>query len=79
MIEVFQETEVLARRVADARHLTVDAAAREALEVSANAAGIPVVVARDAFAESVAARREHAARFVEELAAMLILNDRPLQ
>jgi hypothetical protein len=40
MIELSQETEALARHVADARHVTVDAAIRQALEASAHIAGV---------------------------------------
>jgi antitoxin VapB len=77
MIDLSQETETLARRLADARHVTVDAAIREALEVSAHAAGIEL--ARDASAQAVATRRERATRFVEELATLPVLDKRPLQ
>jgi antitoxin VapB len=79
MIDLSQETETLARRLADARHVTVDAAVREALEVSARAAGISLAVFRDTSAPAVAARQEHAARFTEDLAAMPVLDNRPLQ
>jgi antitoxin VapB len=79
MIDLSQETETLAQRLADARHVTVDAAVREALEVSAHAAGISLAVPRDASAQAVAARREHAARFVEDLTAMPVFDKRRLQ
>jgi sugar/nucleoside kinase (ribokinase family) len=59
--------------------VTVDAAVREALEVSAHAAGISLAVPRDASAQAVAARREHAARFVEDLTAMPVFDKRRLQ
>ena len=75
MIDLSQETETLARRLADARHVTVDAAVREALKVSAHSAGIDLT--RDTSAHAIAERRERAARFVEELAAMPILDKRP--
>ena len=77
MIDLSQETETLARRLADARHVTVDAAVREALHVSAHVAGIKL--ARDVSAEAIFARRERATRFVEELAALPVLDKRPLQ
>jgi len=77
MIDLSRETETLARRLADARHVTVDAAVREALEVSAHAAGIEF--ARDASGPAVAARRERATRFMEELAVMPVLDKRPPQ
>jgi antitoxin VapB len=76
MIDLSQETETLARRLADARHVTVDAAVREALQVSAHTAGIDLT--RDTSAQAIAERRERAARFVEELAALPILDKRPL-
>lgn len=78
MIDLSQETETLAQRVAEARHVSVDAAVRDALEISASAAGIPTAARRDASAQAIAARRECADRFTRDLAAMPVLDKRPL-
>ncbi len=78
MIDLSQETEALARRVADARHVTVDTAVRQALEASAHAAGVPLEPScpRDTSAESVAMRRERLRRIVGELATLPVLDPR---
>jgi antitoxin VapB len=78
MIDLSQETETLARRLAEARHATVDVVVREALEVSATAAGVPVASRREASAQAIAARRECPGRFADDLAAMPILDKRPV-
>ena len=74
MIDLSQETEMLARRVADARRVTVDAAIRQALEASAHAAGVLLEPRRprDPSAEAVATRRERMKRIVSEVAALPI-------
>lgn len=79
MIDLSPETELLARRVAAAQHRTIDDAIREALEVSAHTAGITFNHPRDTSARAVAERRKGAERYVAELAAMPILDTRPLQ
>jgi antitoxin VapB len=78
MINLSPETETLARRVADARHVTVDAAVREALEVSAQAAGILPGGQTSAgrSAASAAMRRERMERIAREIAALPILDAR---
>jgi antitoxin VapB len=78
MIELSPETEILARRLADARHLPVDAAVREALEASAQAAGVVPGLgpARDRSGVSVATRRERMDKIVREIASMPILDAR---
>jgi antitoxin VapB len=78
MIGLSQETEALARRVADARRVTVDTAVRQALEASAHAAGVPLAPSRprDTSAESVAVRRERLGRIVGELAKLPVLDRR---
>lgn len=78
MIELSQETEALARRVADARRVTVDAAVRQALEASAHAAGVLPEPSRprDQSPEAVAMRRQRLERIVGEIAAMPILDKR---
>jgi antitoxin VapB len=79
MIDLSQETEALARRVADARRVTVDAAVRQALEASAQAAGVLPEPGRprDRSFEAVTMRRERIGRIVGEIAAMPVLDPRP--
>jgi hypothetical protein len=81
MISLSHETEALARRLADAEHVTVDAAVRQALEARAQAAGVEMRPIRphDRSPEAVAARRESIRQIVGELAAMPVLDNRPLQ
>jgi antitoxin VapB len=78
MIDLSQETETLARRVADVRRVTVDAAVRQALEASAYAAGVlpEPIRPRDLSSEAVAMRRQRVERIVGEIAAMPILDKR---
>ncbi len=76
MIDLSPETELLARRVAAAQHRTIDDAVREALEISARSAGVTFRRPRDNAADAIAARRARAERFVEELAAMPVLDKR---
>jgi antitoxin VapB len=79
MIDLSQETEALARRVADARRVTVDAAIRQALEASAHAAGVLPEQGRprDRSSEAVTIRRERIGRIVGEIEAMPTLDTRP--
>ena len=79
MIDLSQETETLARRIAALRGVTVDAIFREALEISAHAIGISTEYCRDTSAQAVAARRECVSRFVDEISRMPLLDKRPLQ
>ena len=79
MIDLSQETELLARRVADARHVPVDTAVKEALEASAASLLLKPDRPRDRSPEAVAARRARVDQFVAELAAMPVLDRRPLQ
>jgi antitoxin VapB len=78
MIDLSQETEALARRVADARRVTVDTAVRQALEASAHVAGVPLAPSRprNTSAQSVAVRRERLGRIVGELAKLPVLDRR---
>ena len=80
MIELSQETEALARRLADARRVTVDAAVRQALEASAHVTGVLQEPGRprDQSSEAVAMRRKRVEQFVGEIAAMPILDRRTL-
>ena len=81
MIDLSQETETLARRLAEARHVTVDDAVRQALEASAYAVGIALKPRRphDRSPEAVAARRAAVDRIVQEIAALPILDRRSPQ
>ena len=78
MIDLSQETETLARRLAEAQRLSVEDAIRLALEEKARAAGIAMEARRprDQSPEAVAARRARTNRFVAELAAMPVLDRR---
>jgi antitoxin VapB len=78
MINLSQETEILAVRLAAAQCLSVEAAIRQALEAQARAAGVLPEPRRprDQSPEAAAARRARTNRFVAELAAMPILDPR---
>jgi antitoxin VapB len=78
MTDLSQETEALARCVADARHVTVDAAIRQALEASAHAAGVLPEPGRprDPSSEAITIRREGIGRVVHEIEAMPLLDTR---
>jgi antitoxin VapB len=78
-IDLSQETQALAQRIAEAKHTTVDEAVKEALEAAANAAGIPAAPAHDVSPHEIAKRREATKEFVDAIAAMPILDKRPLQ
>jgi antitoxin VapB len=78
MINLSPETEILAKRLADAQKLSVDDAIRLAIEERARAAGIlsRPHKPRDQSPEAVAARHARTNRFVAELAALPILDPR---
>ena len=78
MIDLSQETEALARRLADARRVTVDAAIRQALEASAHAAGVlpEPVRPRDQSPGAVARRRERMGQIAREIAALPVIDKR---
>ena len=78
MIELSQETEALARRLADAQSVNVDAAIRQALEARARAAGVlpGPDCPRDRFPEAVAARHGRIDGIAREIAAMPVLDQR---
>jgi antitoxin VapB len=78
MINLSQETEALAKRLAATQRLSVEDAIRLALEEKARAAGIATEARRprDQSSEAVAARRARTNRFVAELAAMPVLDPR---
>jgi antitoxin VapB len=79
MINLSQETEDLAKRLAAAQRLSLEEAIRQALDAAARAAGVvtePRHPPRDQSPAAVAARIERTNRFVAELAAMPILDPR---
>ncbi len=78
MINLSQETEALAKRLAAAQSLSVEDAVRLALEEKARAAGVVMEPRhlRDQSPEAVAARHARTNRFVAELAAMPVLDRR---
>jgi antitoxin VapB len=79
MIDLSPETERLARRLADERHVPVDAAVREALEASAVTSLLKPARPRDRSPEAIAARRARVDQIVREIAAMPILDHRSPQ
>lgn len=81
MIDLSQETEALARRLAAAQSVSVDDAVRQALEARAAAAGILPAPRRprDQSLEATAARRLRVDRIVREIAAMPVLDPRSPQ
>ncbi len=78
MINLSQETEALARRLADAQHVTIEDAVRRALEASAHAVGVLADPARprNRSPEAAAARRARMDQIVRDIAAMPVLDRR---
>jgi antitoxin VapB len=78
MISLSDETEALARRLADAQSVTVEDAIRQALEARAHAAGLLREAGRphDQSSEAVAARRARLDRIVRDIATMPVLDAR---
>jgi antitoxin VapB len=78
MVNLSQETEALARRLADAQHVSIEDAIKRALEASARAAGVGPEPGRprDRSPEAVAARRARMDQIAREIAAMPILDRR---
>jgi len=78
MLDLSQETEALARRLAAAQSLSVEEAVRQALEERARLAGLApeLRTPNDRSAEAVAARRARVDRLVAEIAAMPALDPR---
>lgn len=75
MISLSDETEVLARRLAEAHHVTVEDAVRQALEARARATGL----LPEPQTTSAAERRTELARIVREIAALPVLDNRSPQ
>jgi antitoxin VapB len=76
MINLPQETEALAQRLALAKRLSVEEVIRLALEEKGRAEGIAPESGRDLSPEAVAARRARTDRLVAALAAMPVLDRR---
>jgi hypothetical protein len=81
MIRLSEQIELLARRLADAQHVTVEETVRLALEARAREAQLALEPGRprDPSAEAVAARRVGTSRIVHEIAAMPVLDARSAQ
>jgi antitoxin VapB len=81
MINLSQETEALAQRVALAKHIAVDDAIRTALENTARAEGIALEVRRprDQSPEARAARIARFEEIARAAAALPVLDPRPTQ
>ncbi len=83
MIQLSQETEALAQRLAAAQQLSVDDAIRQALEARARGAGLAAVPEpekpRDNSPEAIAARRAALQRFAAEIAQLPVLDPRPVE
>ncbi len=80
MIALSKDSEALARRLAEAKHLPVQDVIKQALEASARSAG----VSREPFepsrlAETTAARKASIARIVAQVKALPILDPRSPQ
>jgi antitoxin VapB len=78
MISLSNETEALARRLADAQSVTVEDVIRQALEARAHAAGLLPEAGQphDQSPEAAVARRARLDRIVREIAAMPVLDAR---
>jgi antitoxin VapB len=83
MIELSQETEALAQRLAAAQRLSVDDAIRLALEERARSAGLALAPKpgkpRDRSPEAIAARWERIHSLAAEIAAMPVLDPRSIE
>jgi antitoxin VapB len=78
MIDLSQETERLAVRLAATQHLSVEEAVRQALEAQARVAGVlpESHKSRDQSPAAIAERQAKVNRIVAEIAAMPILDPR---
>jgi len=78
MVHLSQETEALARRLAAAQGISVEAAIKQALERSAHESGLTVypVTQRDTSPQAVADRMSKIDKIVDEIARMPILDPR---
>jgi antitoxin VapB len=81
MIHLSEETLALARRLAAAQGLSVEATVRQALEQSAREVGVPSPrrTPRDLSSQAVAARKADLDAFADEIARMPVLDPRSPQ
>ncbi|MCI0598038.1 MAG: hypothetical protein L0Y50_09530 [Beijerinckiaceae bacterium] len=81
MIVLTEETEALAKRLAEAQTLSVEDTVRQALEEKARTIGVlsKPRLPRDQSSEAIAARHARTNRFVAKLAAMPVLDPRSPQ
>jgi antitoxin VapB len=79
MLDLSQETEALARRIALEKHVAVDDVIRGALENTARAEGIALEARRprDASPEAIAARRARIDALARAVASLPVLDARP--
>lgn len=76
MLDLTPETEALARRIAVEKPLSVEVVVRGALEARE---GLPAKSKpKDMFSDAVTLRKPQIERIVEDIAALPILDDRPL-
>ncbi len=78
MLDLSPEIEALARRLADAQKISVEAAVKQALEACASSVGIVPETrhSRERSPATAAARRERIERMVRDIAAMPVLDQR---
>ena len=78
MVQLSQETEALARRLAAAQGISIDEAIKQALEQTARAAGIAVhpLRQRDSSPKAVATRKARIDEIADEIAKMPVLDPR---
>jgi antitoxin VapB len=77
MLTLSAETETLAERIAAARHVPVEAAIRHALE--AEATRLPTTFAvKDVTEAAIAERRARTQQIVADIAALPVLDPRPI-
>ncbi len=81
MINLSHDTEALAQRIAVLRQVSIEQAIRLALEETARSEGIPVEPGyrRDSSPEAIKARRKRIDEIVNEVAALPILDSRPVE
>lgn len=79
MLELSPETEALARRLGEARGLSVDAAVRDALETSERSAPAVAKPEKNMSSDAIAARIAAMDKIVAEIKALPILDPRPIQ
>lgn len=80
MLTLSEETESLAQQLAEAQNLSVDAAVRRALEQQARSVGVTRTAESGRVPDEEVARRRAAMRELQaQIAALPILDPRPIQ